>query len=182
MVNKMKNFKHTKLYGLLLTASIGLFGIVGMAQAGTASSTFQVTATITPVCQINSAGNIAFASYDPVNVNSSTAASSTGTIQVTCTKSTPANIGLDQGLSAVSGSTCDAPARQMKSGVNLLKYGIYQDSANSVVWGCGTSDQKSFTSASGVTPQSFTTYSTIPAGQDVPTGSYADTVTVTVTF
>lgn len=166
----------------LAVASLGLLAGIPAAQAGTASSTFTVTATVTAACQINSTGSIAFGSYDPVSANKTANAVSTGNVAVTCTKTTPATIALDQGLSAATGSTCDAPQRQMKSGTNMLQYNIYQDTNRSVAWGCGTGNTLAFTSTSGVSPQSFTTYGSIPAAQDVPSGSYADTVTVTVSF
>jgi spore coat protein U-like protein len=165
-----------------LALALSLLVGIPAAEAGTASSTFTVTATVTSACQINSTSSIAFGNYDPVNANKSTPATSTGSIAVTCTKTTPATIALDQGLNASASSTCDAPVRQMISGTNDLQYSIYQDTNRSVVWGCGTSDEQSFTSTTGTAPTNFTTYGSIPAAQDVPSGSYSDTVTVTVTF
>lgn len=153
------------------------------AQAGTTSSSFAVTATVTASCQINSASAIAFGNYDPVSANKTTPATATGTVAVTCTKTTAATVTMDQGLDAASGSSCTTPLRQMKGGTSNLAYSIYQDAAHSLPWGCtaGTNSQ-AFTSTSGINPFSLTTYGSIPQAQDVPSGSYADTVTVTVSF
>ena len=168
---------------IALGLSLGLAMLAPLlAQAGTTSSTFTVTATVSPSCQINSTGAIAFGTYDPVVANKTVPAAANGSVAVTCTKTTVANVSLDQGLAPTASSTCVSPTRQMKSGTNALGYAIYQDAAFTKPWGCDASNQNSFTSASGVTPQTLVTYGQIAAAQDVPTGSYTDTVTVTVSF
>lgn len=167
---------------IALAAALTLGAAAVPALAGTASSTFQVTANVTTNCQITNTSGIAF-SYDPIVANATTAATASGTVSALCTKGDVVTVALDQGLNAASGSTCVAPARQMvSSGGSKLAYSLYQNSSDSTVWGCDTTNEYSYTSASGLTAQSLSVYGVAPAGQDIPSGSYADTVTVTVTF
>lgn len=172
-----------KIKTALIAAGLALAGIGVQAQAGTDSATFQVTATVIDSCKVVSASDIGFGNYDPAAANNATPADASGTVQVRCTKNTAAAVTLDQGTNAAAGSTCAAPSRQMAdAGTDRLGYQIYKDAARTQVWGCDTTNDAAFTSAGIASPVSLTTYGRIPAGQDVPAGSYTDTVSVTVTF
>lgn len=153
---------------LTLAAMVMLIG-GGLAWAGTASDSFNVTATVVTNCQIQTPNTLAFGNYDPL---SATPTDGSTTFQVRCTKGTSAWVGLNDGLNGT---------RFMASGTNLLDYELYQDSARTTVWGN--------TSATGVAYNAtnngwftLTVYGRIPAGQDVPAGSYLDTVTATINF
>lgn len=141
--------------------------------AATATDTFQVTATAIDQCQV-SASDLAFGNYDPL---SASATEGSTTLTVTCTLSTTYDIGLDAG----TGSGATVSDRKMTSGADTLNYGLYQDAAYTTVWGNtpGTDTVADTGTGAG---QDFTVYGKIPAQQNVPPGSYADTVTVTVTF
>jgi len=151
--------------------------------AGSASSSFAVTATVVAACKINSASAIAFGNYDPAVANATASKDAQGTVQIVCTKSAVAVVSMDQGINPGTGSTCSAPSRQMNSGTSKLAYGIYQDLAHGTPWGCtsGTNTLQ-FTATGAATPNNFTTFGSVPGGQDLPAGSYSDTVTVSVTF
>lgn len=153
----------------------------GTASAATSTGSFQVTASVANSCVVSSTSNIAFGAYDPAGANNTAALDGAGSVAVRCTRGTTAAVALEQGANAASGSDCTTPLRQMASGTDRLRYDIYSDSGRTSGWGCTTSNDvdQSFTS---LAPISFTTYGRIPAGQDVPAGSYTDTVTVTVTF
>jgi len=71
-------------------------------------------------------------------------------------------------------------SRQMQSGAYSLTYNLYTDSLRSIIWGDGTSG----TMLVGTTGTSATyaVYGRIPAAQDLPAGSYNDSITVTLTF
>ena len=77
----------------------------------------------------------------------------------------------------------------LSSGMNTLSYNLYADAGRTSVWGDGTGGSVAVESSVlldvlGWAPtQSFTVYGRIGAGQTgaVP-GSYADTVSVTVTY
>jgi len=73
------------------------------------------------------------------------------------------------------------------SGANSLGYNLYTSSAHAIVWGNGFSGTATQTLSGGVVSggmRSFTrtVYGRITAGQNVFAGSYADTVTVTISF
>jgi spore coat protein U-like protein len=66
-------------------------------------------------------------------------------------------------------------------GTGRLGYDLYTNAGRSTVWGCTTTNDVDVTSTSSAA-NVMTVYGRIPAGQDVATGSYSDTVVVTVTF
>lgn len=168
---------------LLLATALAAAGLGGQASAATTTATFNVTATVVNSCKVTSTTDIAFGNYDPANVNNATPLDAQGAVTIRCTKNAAVNVALQQGSNPAAGSTCVAPARQMKdSGTDLLGYGIYQDPARTTVWGCDATNSQNFTSSGVNSPKTYTTYGRVPAGQDVPAGSYLDNVTTTVTF
>lgn len=121
------------------------------------------------VCAV-SATSLAFGAYDPF---SATPKDSTSSITVsTCIVSY--QIGLDAGTA--SGAT--VTTRQMSSGANRMNYSLYRDAARTLNWGNTLGVDTLSTSGSAT----HTVYGRIPASQNLPPGSYADTITVTVTF
>lgn len=160
-----------------IAAGLGLIGSFAMGlpavpvMAATATSTFQVTATVTATCLI-AANPLAFGAYTGTVSNAST------TISVTCTNTTPYNIGLDAGTS--SGATVSA--RKMTGPASAtLGYGLFRDSAHTQNWGntIGTDTQ---TGTGNGSAQSLTVFGQIAAGQFVAPGSYSDTITATITY
>ncbi len=149
------------------------------AFSGTATSNMSVSATVSANCTIT-AGALAFGAYDPIVANASTPLPGTATLTVACTSGSPATVTLDQGLNPAGGSTNAAPLRQMATGGNFLSYSLFQDNAYSVPWGntAGTGAAYTGTGASG----SITVYGQVAAGQNVPAGTYQDTVVATITF
>lgn len=169
----------------LLAAAVFAVGGATSAFAGTSpqSATFQVTATVIKSCVITTAP-ISFGNYDPT---SGTAMTATGTVKAQCTKGSVVAVALDQGLWQAAGSTAAIPARQMKDPVstNLLPYNIYIAGTGTTEWGNTTAQEpvtQTSTSAKAASALTFTTYGSLPAGADVSSGSYADTVTATLTF
>lgn len=165
-----------------LVVAVAALSVAGTASAATTGGSFQVTASVANSCVVTSATNIAFGAYDPASANNTTALDGAGSVTVRCTRGSNAAIALNEGLAPASGSACGTPLRQMSdAGANRLRYDLYSDSGRTAAWGCSTTNDvdQAFTSLAPVT---FQTYGRIPAGQDVPAGSYADTVTVTVTF
>lgn len=173
----MKNIFSKTLVATSLLLSAG----VALAGPSPQTTTFGVSATVANNCVINSAAAIAFGAYDTTGA---AALNGTGSVVVRCTKGTAITVALDQGLSAAVGSTCTAPARQMTAGgVDRLGYALYSDPAMTAVWGCtaGTNTVPATSTGANVLIN-LPVYASVPAGQDVAAGSYADTVTVNITF
>lgn len=164
------------MYAKISTTSLSLCVAIALpclAWAATATTTFQVTATVPDSCVV-AAEDLAFGTYDPVSGSELDGSSS---IDVTCTLGTSYDIGLDEGV----GSGATVSARKMTSGSDLLTYSLYQDVGHNTVWGDTVSSNTVSGTGTGLV-QSYTVYGQIPASQVVPVGSYADTITVTVTF
>jgi spore coat protein U-like protein len=148
--------------------------------ATTATQNLSVTASVTANCTITTAP-VAFGAYDPVSANASSALNGTGTVSVTCTSGASTTVTLGQGLNADTGSTDAAPVRRMSDGgTNYLSYSLYQDSGRSTVWGNTAGTGLPHTGTGTLT--ALTVYGAVAAGQNVPAGSYSDTVVATVTF
>jgi spore coat protein U-like protein len=148
--------------------------------AGTQTSNLSVTSAISANCTISTAA-VAFGAYDPVVTNAASPLNGTGTITTTCTGGASPVITLGQGASAGGGSTDAAPVRRMASGSDRMSYALYQDSGRTTVWGNTAGTAPSAVAGTGVA-QNVTVYGQIAAGQNLPAGSYADTVVATVTF
>jgi spore coat protein U-like protein len=165
---------------LLSAAVLVALAISFQASAGTQTANLSVTSNITANCTISTAP-VAFGAYDPVVANATTALPGTGTITTTCTSGASPVITLGQGANAGGGSTDPAPVRQMANGANRMAYGLYQDSGRTTVWGNTPGTAPAAIAGTGLA-QNATVYGQVPAGQNLPSGSYADTVVATVTF
>jgi spore coat protein U-like protein len=114
---------------------------------------------------------------------SGTLLTSTGTITFTCFGNGNANYTL--ALSAGRSGTYSA--RTMTFGSNFLSYNLYQDAAYTKVWGDGTGGSFAFSGQIKFKGEPFittnlTVYGRVPA-QSVPSsGTYADTITVILTY
>ena len=144
--------------------------------AGSATANLQVTAAVSANCTITTA-TVAFPAYDPIIANASANDDGTGTVTIACTKGTVATIGLGLGANAL------VSQRRMKdAGTDYLNYALYLDSARTTIWGTTSPNLLTPVAAPDKTPRAFTVYGRIPSAQDVPAGSYSDTVVATVNF
>lgn len=141
------------------------------ATASTATTTFNVTATVQSTCLI-SGSTLAFGTYTGSALSVST------TLSVTCTNSTTYNVGLNPGTA--SGATVTTRAMTGPGGATL-SYALYQDSGHSTNWGqtVGT-DTKSGTGNGSA--QTLTVYGLLAGNQYPSPGSYSDTITATITY
>lgn len=146
------------------------------AKADSVNANLTVTASVTDACLV-SGGNLNFGDYDPLSGNPVNAS---GDFTVTCTLNTPATITLGQGDNPGAGSTDDTPVRQMSDGTNVLEYTLYTDASHTTPW--GNTDTTGLGIVGTGNPETISVYGTIPGGQNVPSGNYADTVVITVTF
>ena len=115
----------------------------------------------------------AFGTY---NVFAEGPTDSTGTIVIRCVG------GKDIALSINRGSS-NTFERRMVNGTEELRYNLFLDAARTVVWGDGTSGtQVRVEDPPNNTEVPLTIYGRIPGGQDVASGAYVDTVTVTINY
>ncbi len=149
------------------------------AHAVTVTANLSVSAQVGGACAITSNG-IDFGSYDPVILNSILALPGVGSVDVACTLGTSAVITLGQGSNAAVGSTNAAPVRRMAAGSERLGYTLYRDALHLFPWGNTAMTGVAFLGTGLSIP--VPVYGSVPAGQNVGSGTYTDTVVVTVTF
>lgn len=161
-----------------LAGATGLLAVLSTsrADAATATADLAVSATVSNNCTISTAP-LAFGAYDPVGAHSAANLNGSGTVIVACTKNVAPTIALGLGDNA-NGAT-----RRLTDGSgNFLSYQMYRDAARTQVWGDAVGDVVAPGPAASKAPQSFTVYGTVTSNQDVPAGSYTDTVVATVNF
>jgi len=119
---------------------------------------------------------ISFGAYNP---SSPTDLIGVGSITYTCSLAAAIVVQISAGNSL----TCTA--RYMLAGTARLNYNLYIDAAHTLVWGtttpgCGTTRTDTVL---GNTAQTDTIFGLIPQGQNgSPSGTYSDSLTVTITF
>jgi spore coat protein U-like protein len=96
---------------------------------------------------------------------------------VTCTNSTPYEVGLDAG----TGTGATIAARKMTASGATINYTMYQDPARSILWG-NTVGTDAVSGTGNGSAQALTVYGRVPAQSTPAPGAYSDTINVTVTF
>ena len=114
--------------------------------------------------------DVSFGQYDPFLA---TDTEITGGVSMSCDAETSVQVSFSAGFGPFA-------TREMKSGPNTIFYNLFTDPSHLTIWGDG-SPGTSLVSISG-TSGSHTVYGRIPARQNVPVGTYGDTITVTLTF
>lgn len=162
----------TRILKAAALAGAGLAGLCGStAFAATATTSVSVTATVQATCLISST-SLAFGVYTGVQLDS------TSTLTVTCTNTTPYNVGINAGTAPAATVT----TRKMTGPTaGLLSYALFQDTGRTINWGTTVSTDTTAGTGSGVA-QPLTVYGRIAASQFVAPGAYTDTVTATITF
>lgn len=117
------------------------------------------------------ANGLNFGSYD---VFTSGHTDSTGTVTVSCTVETPYTLKLSAGNGTFS-------ERRLVSGSHNLNYNLYTDAARSLVWGDGSGGSVTV-GGNTDTSAEHTVYGRIPARQNVYSGSYLDSIVVTLEY
>jgi spore coat protein U-like protein len=118
-----------------------------------------------------------FGSYD---VFSTSPTDSTGLITITCDETPAPWAPVSIGPSPNSGGFNPRKMR-LTSGTDLLNYNLYTGATYASIWGDGTSGTvRVWRTFRRNIPQNLTVYGRIPPGQDVPAGTYTDTLTVTL--
>lgn len=156
--------------------AIAAFLVPAGAQAQRSASTvLNVTAEVEAAC-IVSTTPIAFGTVD---VTASANKDADGSLLITCTDNTTwsASAGVGSGTGATFSN------RRMASGSNLLNYNIYTTAQRLTVFGDGTGGSIPVAGVGTGVQQTVPVYGRVPGGQSsAPSGNYADTVAVTVTY
>ena len=173
-------FKLSPLKRAIVSAIALGFTILGtQSHADTGTSTMSVSTTVRHACSIDTTP-MAFGTYDGVVANASSALNATATVISTCTSGAAAQITMNGGASAGSGST-DVPVRRLTAGASeYLVYQVYSDVARETVWG-NTIPTGIAINGTG-SPQTHKVYGSIPSAQMVPEGDYSDQIIVTITY
>lgn len=157
----------------LLLAATTMATLLGAeaVSAATATSSFQVTATVVATCTVAST-NLAFGSYTAAQ------ADQTSTVSVTCTNTTPYTVALGAGTFA---DATPATRRMTGPAGAALSYSLFRDNARLQNWGVTTGTDTAAGTGNGAS-QALTVYGRIEANQFVAPGTYTDTITVTLTY
>lgn len=167
---------------LVKSASLALVGTVILALApnsanaasNPATATIAVTATVASYCSVT-ANPLAFGSYSGTALNVST------TIAVTCTNTTPYNVGLTAGNGSGASVTNRLMTNTATGSTQTLGYQLLSGSYTGTNWGNTSATNWQPGTGSGAA-QTLTIYGVVPANQFPTPGSYADTITVQVNY
>lgn len=163
-----------------LLAAVLAVTATSAAFAATTSSTFQVLITVNKACSVvaGAASNIDFGTVN----SSATGLSASSNINVTCSKSTPYNVGL------TPSNTSTVGAGVMKSAVvantDTVAYQLRSVSATGPVWGSTATPTAVGNGVAGTgtgAAQVIPVFATV-ANANVTPDLYSDTVTVTVNY
>lgn len=163
MINSVsRNFRLLALSGIAIAAFA--------AQPAFAADTAElgVSADVSAVCNVTTSP-VAFSTID---VTTAANVDASGGFSVVCTSGTDWTAAADAG----NGTGASTVARKMMSGANVMNYGLYSDAGRVT----------NFVSATGTgtgAAQANTIYGRVPTGQtSLPAGSYADSVTISLTY
>ncbi|BEL80064.1 hypothetical protein SM12BL3_13710 [Serratia marcescens] len=152
-----------------------------MAQADSKTATLGVSATLLSACEAGSSsgGNVSFGTlnfgtlYFLSTATSIAGQQNAGAIRVKCTNGTSYSVLLGGGQ---SGNTA---ARYLQSAAGQrVNYNLYTNAAHSAIWDNLTGVSQTANGADNWLP----VYGMIPAQSTPPTGSYTDTVQVTINW
>jgi spore coat protein U-like protein len=154
-------------------AALFLIALGNPLCAATATTTMTVQMTIAATCLVNSASTLNFGTQGVLSTN----VDQTSTVQVTCTNTTPYNIGLNAG----TGTGATVATRKLTSGATTVNYTLYSNSTRTTLWGNTVGTDTVAATGNGAA-QSYTVYGRVPPQAAPAPGTYTDTITVTVTY
>jgi spore coat protein U-like protein len=151
-----------------------------------------VSANVNPNCTISTSA-VNFGRYESLLANATAPLNAAGRVSIACTKGSVPKISLDFGQNPSGERRRMALSVAAGAGVSdRLYYDLYLPPDVVPGTGCrypgamawGSSPSEAFTPTPALTraPRSYSVCGTIPAGQGVSMGSYADTVVATVNF
>ena len=144
----------------------------GTCSGSSSALSVSVTATVVANCSL-SVVDLNFGAMSTLASNADT----TGSVTITCTNTTPYNIG----LSAGTGTGATVAARKMTKGASTIVYSLYKNAGRTTVWG-NTIGTNTTTGTGTGTGQTSTIFGRAPPQAIPAAGTYSDTVIVTATF
>jgi len=158
----------------LLSASLLVPLLVHAAGEQTKVGNIQVSVTIVGECEVFTPQPLSFGTLGATFPTKA----AQSLINVNCSANTPYTIALNNGQNGNNASD-----RKLKSGTELLPYGLFSDAAHGKVWGDGTSGSLLVSGVGTGVSQAITVYGQLPKPQSNPKpGTYADTVTATLIY
>ena len=126
-------------------------------------------------CSLSSVTGVSFGTY---SVFDTAPVSSAGSLTYVCTGVQAS----DRVTIELSIDSEDTALRTMTAGVHALRYQLFLDPARTIIWGTGAGGTSSYgpIAPAEATPTVVPIYGVLPARQDIPAGSYHDTVVVTL--
>lgn len=103
---------------------------------------------------------------------------SSGAIAVNCDPAILYNVKLDAGIYSL-GSFYPRKMSNPLNGATLV-YNLYRDATHSQVWGDGIGGTYYYSGVGVGSTEYLTVYGSIPQGQNIPSGSYSDVISVLV--
>ena len=153
---------------ILISTAISSLFMAGAAQAGTATATMGVSATVSGTCKITTAATpMGFGTIDPSLVSAAVTANSSFLYKCT-TGLTPLSLLDDLGQNEVGVQS------KLASGALRLNYGFTYPATLAAGTGFGTGSTATTIAIAGTIP--------LADAQNAAAGVYADTVTFTLTF
>jgi spore coat protein U-like protein len=127
-------------------------------------------------CSVSTIG-VSYGSYSPLSV---TPADSTGSVNILCN----ANIKVTIAIGPSPNSGGFNPRRLRKAtGADFLNYNLYTNSSRATIWGNGTQGTAIVNiNARRNRTSNVPVYGRAPAGQDIGTGAYSESLVVTINF
>jgi spore coat protein U-like protein len=145
-----------------------------VAFAATATNTFGVSATVEASCSV-SATPLAFGSFSAFAGTQD----ATSTVSVTCSNTTPYDVGLDAG--AGTNATTANRLLTHTDAKSTLSYELFSDSNREENWG-DVVDTDTVANVGDGTAADHIVYGRIANPARAKVGAYTDTITVTVTY
>ena len=173
-----------------VTAIAAALALAVPPRAAGTTAVLGLSASVSANCTVSTTA-LSFGRYESLQANATTALNAEGTVSIACTKGTAPKITMDLGRNPNAGKRYMALVGSGPSG-SALNYEIYQPPAPTPGTGCsfpgttfwGASAGQTFAPgpATGRGARTFNVCGTIPPGQFVVMGTYADTVVATVNF
>ena len=159
-------------------AVVALATGLATAQAGSATASFQVNATVLGACTVAGSLMNFGSAIDPIAA--ALPLDATATLTVVCTNTTAYTLALDAGTNA--GGAANFGTRSVRNGASTLGYQLYLNAGRTTVWGDGTGGSSTVAGTGTGASQLVTVYGRLPSLTSAIPGLYADTVTVTITY